>query len=91
MQDTAKYWEGTGAWKGVRHCKCLGMGGYLDRDLGWDMSLGGCKSLEVQASEREYRPGRRQEHGRGLNTGARERTGVWEGAGIGGKHSFLRK
>ena len=49
--------------------------------MGWEMgqldrSLEGCKSLEVQASEREYQPGRRQEHERELKTEARERTGA---------------
>ena len=35
----------TGKYRSLRGCRCLGMGGYLNRGLGWDRSLGGCKSL----------------------------------------------
>ena len=72
--------EGAGPCKGKEQegCRSLGVGGY--RSMGWEMgqldrSLEGCKSLEVQASERGYQPGRRQEHERELKTEASLRGG----------------
>ena len=83
-------WEGAEPCKGKEQegCRSLGVGGY--RSMGWEMgqldrSLEGCKSLEVQASERGYQPGRRQEHERELKTEARERTGARNREGTKGR------
>ena len=83
--DGAEAWRGARAWEGQEAWRRNEPGRVQEPERGHesgsgrgqlDRSLEGCKSLEVQASERGYQPGRRQEHERELKTEARERTGA---------------